>query len=257
MSSLAALTASPRPARTAIAALGAGLLLAVAGCSFTDGGPKKTTEAGATIGESVTAVEVTDARAGSIEVTPGSGPGVTVRRTVHYRGDTAPAPGQRVSGGVLTFTNGCSGSCYIDYRLEVPASAAVRLDNSSGRITVTGVASADLSSDSGPVTAERITGPLKVRTSSGRITAAGLSGPSAQVHSDSGDARLDFTAAPKSVTAETGSGDVTLKVPAAPYEIAVSTTSGDREVALPSTPAAASRLSAKTTSGDLRISAAG
>ncbi|MEV6956424.1 DUF4097 family beta strand repeat-containing protein [Streptomyces sp. NPDC051183] len=249
--------ASSRPVRTAIAALGAGLLLA--GCSFTDGGPKKTATADATVGEAVTAVEVTGARAGSIEVRPGTGPGVTIRRTVHYRGDTAPTPGQRVSDGVLTFTNGCTGTadCFIDYRLEVPASAAVRLDSSSGRITVTGVAAADLSSDSGEVKADGIAGPLKVRTSSGRIAAAGLSGPSADVRSASGDARLDFAAAPKSVTAEASSGDVTLKVPAAPYEIAVSTTSGDREVTLPTTPSAASRLSAKTTSGDVRISAAG
>ncbi|MFJ3725004.1 DUF4097 family beta strand repeat-containing protein [Streptomyces sp. NPDC090045] len=243
---------SPRPVRTAVAVLGAGLLLA--GCSFSDG-PKKTATADTTVTEAVAAVEVTDARAGSIEVTPGTGPGVTVRRTVHYRGGPAPTPGQQVSAGVLTFSNGCSGSCYIDYRLEVPASARVKLESSSGRITVTGVAAAEVEADSGEVRAERIAGPLKIRTSSGEITAAGLTGPSADVHSDSGDARLDFTAAPSSVLAETTSGDVTLKVPTAPYRVDVSTTSGGRDITLPADPSAASRLSAKTTSGDVRVSA--
>ncbi|MEV7519721.1 DUF4097 family beta strand repeat-containing protein [Streptomyces sp. NPDC091371] len=247
-----------RLARTAAVALGAGLLLA--GCSFGDsfgGGPKKTATADATVTEPVTSVEVGDVRAGSIEVTPGTGPGVTVRRTVHYRGDTAPTPGQRVADGVLTFTSGCSGSstCYVDYRLEVPAAARVKLESSSGRITVTGVAAAEVAADSGQVTADRIAGPLKIRTSSGTITATGLTGPDADVRSDSGDTRLDFAKAPSSVRAETSSGSVTLKVPPAPYQLAVSTTSGSRDVTLPTDPAAPSRLSAKTTSGDVRISA--
>ncbi|GHI87418.1 DUF4097 family beta strand repeat-containing protein [Streptomyces xanthophaeus] len=246
---------SHRLARTAVAALGAGLLLS--GCSLVEG-EQRTADADATVTEAVTAVELTGARAGSIEVVPGTGPGVTVRRTVHYRGDTRPAPGQQVSGsGVLTFTDGCSGTCFVDYRLEVPASATVRLGNSSGRISVAGIAGADLTSDSGRVSADRVAGPLKIRTSSGGITATGLAGPSADVRSDSGDARLDFARTPASVAAETTSGDFTLKVPAAAYRVAVSTTSGSREVSLPSDPAAPSALSASTTSGDVRISTAG
>ncbi|WP_328927612.1 DUF4097 domain-containing protein [Streptomyces sp. NBC_00190] len=242
---------SRRPARTAVVALGAGLLLA--GCSLGDGPQKKAT-ADATVTEAVTAVEVTGARAGSIEVTAGNGAGVTVRRTVHYRGDTAPTPGQRVTAGVLTFSSGCDATCFIDYRLEVPASATVRLESSSGRITVTGVAAAELTADSGEVRADRVTGPLKATTSSGGITATGLSGPSADVHSESGDARLHFAVAPSSVRAETTSGDVILKVPPAPYQLAVTTTSGTRDVTVPADPSAPSRLAAKTTSGNVRVS---
>ncbi|MFJ3515705.1 DUF4097 family beta strand repeat-containing protein [Streptomyces sp. NPDC090131] len=247
---------SLRLVRTVIAALGAGTLLA--GCSFADGpfgdGPRKTATADATVTEAVTAVELTES-AGSIEVTPGTGPGVTVRRTAHYRGDTAPRPGQKVTGGVLTFTGDCSGNCSIDYRLEVPASATVRLRTSSGDITVKGVAAAEVKSDSGTVEADGIGGPLKIGTSSGDITATGLSATSADVHSESGDARLDFAKIPSSVLAETTSGNVTLTVPPAPYRVAVSTSSGDRDVTLPDDASAPSRLSAKTTSGDVRISA--
>ncbi|OKK20622.1 hypothetical protein AMK16_09180 [Streptomyces sp. CB00455] len=258
--------ASLRPARTAvavIAALGAGVLLA--GCSSDGGslgsalgdGPQKTLTADATVTEAVSAVEVTGARAGSIEINPGSGPGVTVHRTVHYREDAAPTPGQKVTGGVLTFSNGCSDTCYIDYRLEVPASATVRLESGSGRISVTGVAAAEVTAGSGAVKADRIAGPLTVRTSSGAITASGLGGPSADVHSDAGDARLDFAKVPASVLVDTTSGNVTLKVPQAPYRLEVSTSSGARDVSLPSDPAAASRLTVKTTSGDVRVSALG
>ncbi|MFJ6779481.1 DUF4097 family beta strand repeat-containing protein [Streptomyces yangpuensis] len=239
-----------RAARAAAVALTAGLVLA--GCSFVDG-PRRTASADTTVAEAVTAVEVTGTRSGSIEVTPGTGPGVTVRRTVHYRGDTAPTPGQQVSGGVLTFTDGCSGNCSIDYRLEVPATAKVTLESDSGDITVTGVAAAEVEADSGDVRAEGIAGPLRIRTSSGGITATGLAGPSASVHSASGDARLDFAKAPASVLAETTSGDVTLRVPASPYRLAVSTTSGARDVTLPDDASAPSHLTARTTSGDVRI----
>ncbi|WP_329427225.1 DUF4097 family beta strand repeat-containing protein [Streptomyces sp. NBC_01268] len=232
--------------------LAAGLLLT--GCSFDDG-PKKTASADATVTEAITAVDVSDARSGSIEVTPGTGPGVTVRRTVHYRGDTVPEPAQRVSGGVLTLTNGtCSDSCSVDYRLEVPASAKVTLDSSSGDITVAGVAAAEIETSSGSVRADRIAGPLKISTSSGPITAENLGAPSVDAHSDSGDVRLVFPKAPNSVAVETTSGDATVQVPPAPYRVDIDTSSGSREITVPTDPAAPSHLSVKTTSGDVRIS---
>ncbi|CAM5641669.1 DUF4097 family beta strand repeat-containing protein [Streptomyces avidinii] len=249
-------TTSARIARTTVAALGTGLLLA--GCSLPDGlndRARRTATADATVTEAVTAVRVTQARAGSIEVTPGTGPGVTIRRTVHYGEGAAPTPGQQVAGGVLTFTDGCSADCYVDYRLEVPANATVELESTSGGISVTGVAAAAVTATSGTVRADRIGGPLKVRTTSGDVTATGLSAASADVRSSSGDARLDFAGAPSSVLAETTSGNVTLKVPRAPYRLAVSTTSGDRDITLPDDASAPSSLSAKTTSGDVRISA--
>ncbi|WP_030303533.1 DUF4097 family beta strand repeat-containing protein [Streptomyces katrae] len=241
-----------RFSRTVVAALAAGLLLY--GCSFEDT-EQRTATADATVAEAVTAVEVKDARRGSVEVTPGTGPGVTIRRTVHYRGDEAPKPAHHLSAGSLTLTDDCPDSCFVDYRLEVPASATVRLESSSGRIAVTGVSAADLSSSSGEVTADGITGPLKVRTSSGSITATALTGPTAELHTSSGDARVAFAKPPASVTAKTSSGDVMLTVPQAPYEIRTVTTSGHQDT-LPTTSNAPSRLSIHTTSGDIRITPA-
>lgn len=250
-----ALARASRPARTAAAACAVVGTLLLTGCSLT-AHTMKTASADATVAEAVTAVEITGARHGSIEVTPGSGPGVAVHRTVHYRGDTAPRPEQHVSGGLLTFDTGCTGSCYVDYRLEVPASATVKLESSSGRVTVTGVAAADVETSSGDVKVERIAGALKARTSSGDITGSALAGPGADIRSASGDARLTFATSPNSVAAETGSGNVTLTVPSAPYRVDVSTTSGDRRVALPTDPSADARLAVRTTSGDVSVSAA-
>ncbi|MBT2448202.1 DUF4097 family beta strand repeat protein [Streptomyces sp. ISL-43] len=248
------------PSRTAAAActaaaLAAGLLLT--GCSFDSSGDRgKTASADTTVAEAVTAVDVSDARSGSIEVAAGTGPGVAVRRTVHYRGDAVPEPAQRVVDGVLILTNGgCSGRCSVDYQLEVPASATVRLDSSSGGITVAGVAAADVETSSGSVRADRIAGPLKVRTSSGAIAAENLAGAGVDARSDSGDVRLAFAKAPSSVAVETSSGNAQLKLPSAPYALDVSTTSGERDITLPTDPSATARLAVETTSGDIRISA--
>ncbi|MEU3775996.1 DUF4097 family beta strand repeat-containing protein [Streptomyces sp. NPDC032472] len=245
------------PVRTAVVVAGAGLLLG--GCSFDLADAKtRTATADAVVAEAVTAVEVPDARRGSIEVTAGSGPGVTVRRTVHYRG-SAPRPGQRVEGGRLVFSDGCpagAGACWVDYRLEVPAAATVRLTSSSGRISATGVAAAELMSSSGAIRAEGITGPLKVRTASGSVTGAGLSGPSAEAAASSGDVALEFAKPPASVAARTSSGDVTLRVPRAPYRVETRTASGKQDASLASDPAAAARIAVHTSSGDIRLAAA-
>ncbi|MEU8772872.1 DUF4097 family beta strand repeat-containing protein [Streptomyces sp. NPDC048606] len=256
---MASHTPSERPVRAAVGAsafavtLTAAALL-VSGCSWVEPVATRTVAADASVAEAVTAVEVGDVRSGSVEVTVGSGPGVRVHRTVRYRGDTEPRPGQRVSGGVLTFTEGCADTCRIDYRLEVPASAKVKVVSSSGRVALTGVAAAEVESDSGDVRAEAIAGPLRIRTASGDVTGTAL-GAEADVRSTSGDSRLDFTRAPAAVSVTARSGDVTLKVPRAPYRLETSTDSGTRDLTLPSTPSAPSGLAIRTTSGDIRVSA--
>ncbi|MFK0256754.1 DUF4097 family beta strand repeat-containing protein [Streptomyces sp. NPDC090445] len=209
----------------------------------------------AEVTEAVTAVEVPDARSGSVEVVPGTGPGVRLHRTVRYRGDTEPVPGRQLSQGRLVLTDGCAKDCRTDWRLEVPAGATVKLAGSSGSLTVTGVAAADLTSTSGDVRAEGVTGPLRVRTTSGSVTATGLTGPSADAVASSGNVRLEFAKGPGSVSAESTTGDVTLRLPAAPYRVEASTDSGRRDVSVPTDPAAAARLTARTSSGDIRVSA--
>ncbi|WP_079429748.1 DUF4097 family beta strand repeat-containing protein [Streptomyces katrae] len=240
--------------RLVVTALGAVLLLS--GCGLSEvGRPVKTLDADATVSEPVTAVELTGIRSGDVEVTAGSGPGVTVRRVVHYRGGTAPTAGQRVSGGVLKFQDDCEDDCWIDYRLEVPAAAGVRVESSSGDITVQGVARADLTSSSGDIRAERIAGPVKVRTASGRITATGLEGAEADLRAASGDVQAGFVKAPASVSVTTSSGDVGVTAPQGPYRLSVDTASGSRDVRLSSSPDAASRMTVRTASGDIRLSA--
>ncbi|MFH7593829.1 DUF4097 family beta strand repeat-containing protein [Streptomyces racemochromogenes] len=246
---------APHTASTRLAATALGAVLLLSGCALTGVGPEKTADADATVSEAVTAVELKDVRSGDVEVVPGPGPGVGVRRVVHYRGGTAPAPGQQVSGGVLTFSDGCEDDCWIDYRLEVPAAARVRVESSSGDITVKGVARAELTSSSGDVRAEGITGPLKVRTSSGRITATRLEGAEAEFRASSGDVGAEFAKAPASVSVTTSSGDVGLKAPQGPYRLSTDTSAGTRRISLVDSPDARSTITVRTSSGDITIGA--
>ncbi|MFG2662771.1 DUF4097 domain-containing protein [Streptomyces sp. NPDC048387] len=239
--------------RLAVTALGAVLLLS--GCALTGKGPVRTLDADAAVAEAVTAVDLTGARRGDVEVTPGSGPGVTVRRVVHYRAGAAPTPGQRVTDGVLTFSDGCRDDCWTDYRLEVPATARVRVESSSGDITVKGVARAELTTSSGDIRAEGITGPVKARTESGRITATALEGSEAEFRATSGDAEAGFAKAPGSVSVTTSSGNISLTAPRAPYRLSATTASGDRDLGLADAPGAPARITLRTSSGDIRVRA--
>lgn len=231
-------------------------VLLVAGCSVGGGfgAGTKTMTADATVTEAVTSVEVTDAASGSIRVSPGSGPGVGIHRTVHYRDGTPPSPGQRVSGGVLTFDKGCE-NCYIDYELTVPASAGVTLASASGDVDVRGVASADVRTASGRVTAESIAGGFSARTSSGDVTGGGLGGREVRVDTQSGATELGFASAPGSVTAQAVSGDVRVTVPAGRYRVEAATKSGQRRVDVPSDPGAGARIAVESLSGNVTVSA--
>ncbi|MEV6669293.1 DUF4097 family beta strand repeat-containing protein [Streptomyces sp. NPDC051162] len=229
-----------------------GLLLA--GCGFGDSARKTATEE-AVVTEPVTAVEILGNRGGAIEITPGTGPGVTIHRTLHYGGPTKPTPTHELSAGVLTFHSGCGHNCFVDYALTVPAAAHARLGTSSGPVTVRGLAGADIGTGSGEVTAAALTGPLAVRTHSGRITGTELSGTTATVSASSGPVHLSFARRPASVTARTTSGDVELTVPYGTYHVETGTSSGSSEVGVRKEESADARLSVRTSSGNVRIDA--
>jgi Putative adhesin len=223
---------------------------------------------------------------GRVNVTTG-GDGVTIHRVVHYQSGH-PRPSQQLSGGTLTFTDGCR-RCSIDYDLTVPASAGVQAATDSGRINVTGVASVqartdsgavavrqvkgevNASTDSGSATVEHVTGAVTGRTDSGGLTITDIAGPltvttssggvsgsgirSASVHasSDSGGIRLLFAAAPGLIQANTDSGSLRVAVPGGPYEISANTDSGGKDIAVPTDPNARSHLTLRTDSGHITV----
>lgn len=213
-----------------------------------------------------------NAGAGHVVVATGSGDGVTVHRVVHYQSGT-PHPGQRLSGGTLTFTKGCS-RCRIEYDLTVPASTSIKVRTDSGRIDVSGVANADAGSDSGSVhvqdvpgavsagsdsgsvTVQNAGGRLSADTDSGSIRATGIRSTVATASSDSGSIRLEFAVAPQNVRATNDSGSVRLAVPGGPYNVDVRTDSGGRHIEVPTAPAAPAKLYVRSDSGSVTVAPA-
>ncbi|MCW2943983.1 MAG: hypothetical protein JWR24_700 [Actinoallomurus sp.] len=254
--------------RTAILALTA---LATSGCGvgvhFADFRHTITPEDTRVTG-SVSEVQVSS-DSGHVTITAG-GAGVTIHRVVHYQSGT-PHPGQQLSNGTLTFSKGCS-RCSIDYDLTVPASVHVRAGSDSGRVDVSGVASADARSDSGSVTVRHVKGDVSAHTDSGQVTvedvggsfdagtdsgmiqASALRSAGVRASSDSGGVHLDFATAPSSVRATNDSGSLNITVPGGPYDIDAATDSGHKDITgVVSDPLAPARLYLRTDSGGLTV----
>lgn len=226
------------------------------------------TLADAHIAGPVKSVQVNEG-AGHIVVTTGSGDGVTVHRVVHYQSGM-PHPGQQLTDGTLTFSRNCS-RCRVDYDLTVPASVSVRARTDSGRIELSGVASAAATSDSGSVHVRQVPGDVSARSDSGSITildargrltagtdsgsirATGVRSTAATASSDSGSIRLEFVVAPQNVRATDDSGSVHLSMPGGPYNVDVRTDSGGRHVSVPTASTAAAKVYVRSDSGSVTV----
>jgi DUF4097 and DUF4098 domain-containing protein YvlB len=209
---------------------------------------------------------------GDIKVHTGAGAGVTIVRTVHYN-TGHPHPSQVLQGGTLSFSSGCGGHCSIDYELTVPASMRVTAHADSGDVDVDGVATADLKTSSGSISADNIKGDvtaqvdsgsmklsaiggaLNLSSDSGSINGTGLAGTVAQARVDSGDIRLDFTVIPTSVIAHADSGSLHLQAPMHPYTIMAHADSGSKHIEPGMSGTSANRLDLTADSGDITVDA--
>lgn len=232
------------------------------------------------------------------EVRLASGPGdvsiqvgstASVRRVVHYNGDSKPGSTTTLAGGVLTL-NGCGDNCTVDYMVTLPADAKIDGSTNSGDITVSGATSVNVQSESGSVTVTGVTGAVVVSTASGdiraagsggdvqaraqsgdvtvngvggtatlqstsgRIMATGLKGTKTTAHDSSGDITVDPDV-PQSLDLHDSSGNIVVTVPSASYRVDASTESGDNKVGFGSDANAQLSIVAQATSGDVRISA--
>jgi hypothetical protein len=261
---------SNRAAVALTAAVAVGLAVAVSGCRVQVNIGSRTMTDDARVAGGVTAIEMTENGDGDVKVRSGPGSGVAIHRTISYRGETKPRPGQQVSNGVLTFTKGCS-NCSVSYDLTVPAGTRLEIRNGSGSIDIADVATADVEAGSGDVRVRHVPGPVRAYTgsgavrvdevgaqtdlhaSSGDIVASGVNGGTLQADTGSGSVSLKFGAPPSSVRAETGSGDLHITLPDGAYRIDHSTGSGDEHVRIDDDPTATASVYARTGSGSLWI----
>lgn len=134
----------------------------------------------------------------------------------------------------------------VDYDIELPRSAVVRVRSASGEIFVDGIEGPiDLQTVSGDMKVTKVQGPLRMRTVSGDAVAEHCAG-ALDGNTVSGDLRFQSCAWP-SAHLRTISGDVAAEVVLGSGSFQITTISGDIELVTPS----AFELRFDTTSGDL------
>ncbi|MBH1938200.1 DUF4097 family beta strand repeat protein [Streptomyces sp. AV19] len=226
---------------------------AVAGLSACDGlTPGKTFQDDATPSEKVTSVRV-DNNSGGVRVRGKAGlDRAVVHREVEYR------DGHRPEGATHRFENGtlvladCGDECSVSYTVDVPAGTPVTGENSSGEVKLSDVGAVRVTTHSGAIELDGVSGDVTVGASSGRIRGRGLRGGAIRATTSSGE--IDLTAAvPQDVTARTSSGRLVLTVPDARYRVSARTSSGGKDIGVSQDPAGKYRLDLTTTSGEIKV----
>lgn len=195
--------------------------------------------------------------------------GVEVRRTVRYRGGTAPAETARVEGARLTLNLDCGSNCSVSYQVRLPKGASVTGATSSGDVALSGVGTVDvevssgdielkdangaakLSASSGTIVVRGLDGDLTAKTSSGDIDASGLAAATIRAEATSGDVTLE--AAGGTIAVETGSGDIELRVPDNACRVTADAGSGRVTVRVTESTTGTCRVDAHAGSGDVSV----
>jgi DUF4097 and DUF4098 domain-containing protein YvlB len=100
-----------------------------------------------------------------------------------------------------------SNYAYIDLEVRVPTDLAVRIDDGSGDLTVSGIASADIEDGSGDVDVRDVSGEVSVNDGSGDIYITGAG----SVWVDDGSGDIDVRDAREVMIDDDGSGDIDIQ----------------------------------------------
>ncbi|MBO3751297.1 DUF4097 family beta strand repeat protein [Streptosporangiaceae bacterium NEAU-GS5] len=220
-----------RPLLLGATLLGAGLL--VTACDFDHIGQRNHATVSYDVSDGVTLLD-TQSGAGDVKVVESDRSGVHVTEKLNWSGDR-PENGHRVSGGTLFLKYDC-GNCSIDYTVEVPKGMNIKVGTGAGDVRL-----------------ESLTGPLKINTGSGDVTSSSLEAKQVVAETGAGDVKLNFAAAPDSVTVDTGVGDATVSVPSGEYNVSTHTGAGDEEVGVTRNPASPHVIVVKTGAGDAHV----
>lgn len=211
---------------------------------------------------------------GDVTVTTAAIAETRIKRIVRTDGSEDPQASYQLAGTVLSLDTSCGMRCQVSYEIQTPPGVAVRGKLGSGELSLTDIATADVTVGSGNVLIERASGAVALKsgsgdisatdlraettlvTGSGNIDARGLTGGKAvRVQTGSGEIAAELTQV-ASVTARTGSGDVELMVPDGAYQVKTRTGSGDAELlGIVNDATAKNVLEVQTGSGDATITA--
>ncbi|MFJ4692048.1 DUF4097 family beta strand repeat-containing protein [Streptomyces sp. NPDC088766] len=229
----------------AAAALAAGGLAA---CGLVEG---ETFEDDSMLSGKITSVRLENGSGGvTVNGTKDTGK-LTLRREIEYRGDKPHGATHRIENGVLIL-GGCGNRCSVSYTVDVPAGVQVSGEVSSGRIHLTKVGAVKVTTSSGRIEMNGVSGAVEVKTSNGRITGEGIKGERIQAQTSNG--AIDLTpATPLDVQAKTANGDITLTLPKADYQVTADTNNGDKTIGIPDDPSGTYRLVLQSSNGDITV----
>ncbi|CAL9484554.1 hypothetical protein SUDANB58_03124 [Streptomyces sp. enrichment culture] len=176
---------------------------------------------------------------------------LSLRREVEYRGDRPQGVTHRIENGVLVL-GGCGSRCSVDYTVDVPAGVPVSGEVSDGGIHLTKVGAVKVTTSSGRIEMNGVSGAVEVKTSNGRITGEDIKGTRIRAQTSNGAINLT-PAAPLDVQARTSNGDITLTMPKADYQVTADTNNGDRAIGVSDDPSGEYRLRLKSSNGDITV----
>lgn len=146
----------------------------------------------------ITALKV-ESSGSRVEITATDSPVIKVKERLRWSNDNnKPKSGHVTEGNTLTLTSTCAtqvigdSDCGISYRIEVPRSTPVRVDNNDGSINATG-----------------LTGVVKLHSDNGSINVRDLNASMASLVSDNGSLRVSGKAGTAYLDSDNGSIDAT------------------------------------------------
>ena len=206
----------------------------------------------------VRSVEV-DIDVGKVAVTVGEGDGATVDRTRRYL-LARPTATERLADGVLTIASDCGRpvrlGCDVEYRIQVPAGAAVRIRTQRASVSVAGVAGmVDVTTGAGAVRLGATRGPVTVTTSAGSVEGTDLVAAFLDAATGAGAIRLSMAEPPGRVGLRTGAGAIDLALPAAPggYRVDAKAGAGKVDITVPSNAGGNRAVTATSGAGAISI----
>ena len=146
--------------------------------------------------------------------------------------------------------------CEADYRIEVPAELAVRLDIDDGHLTVRDVdGPVEADGDDGSMELTRLSGDVVADTENGRVIGAGLRSQVVDADSDNGSVRLTFAEPPRRVEATSDNGEVEIVLPDddTTYLVDIDTDRGSTDIGVRTDPDSDRLIIGRTQNGSVTV----
>jgi hypothetical protein len=202
-------------------------------------------------------VRVLDVEAdGTVTVIGGTRGPITVEEHIS-RGLQEPKRSLRVDGDRLTVRGTCTAFpqtfCSDDITVRVPSSVRVVVDGLGVRVS--GVSGARLESHGDDVTAESLSGTVRLRSHGGSVSAIALRAAAVDADSSGGDVSLTFARSPQHVVANSSGGNVNVVLPDRPlaYRVETSASGGSADSGIRTDPTSPRLIRAASSGGDVTI----